>query len=251
MAKYRPIKTCFWDDEYIIELKTDEKLFFLFLLTNANTTLCGIYKLSIGYAYRMTAIRSDRLSEILLKFQNDGKIAYFSDWILVKNYAKHQTASPKIKQGIERELSEIPLKIKENLYRIDTVSIATDKPVLKLKPILNISTNVDSATHKSYGNEEINKLLAFIKAELSLSGFTESSKMTRVWGANLLKLAKEIGKEEFVRRFKDLASQDFYRQNMGSLQFVYKRIKGYVSSSSESSNIIQPLTQSQYAALPR
>ncbi len=133
MANYRPVKTSFWDDEYVLELKPDEKLMYLFLITNSNTKLCGIYKLSIGYAYRMTSISKSRVVEIIQKFIRDHKINYVQDWVYVKNCAKHQSASPTIKIGIERELKEIPLEIKETLYGMDTISVGIDKPILKLE----------------------------------------------------------------------------------------------------------------------
>ena len=89
MAKYRSIKTSFWDDEYILSLKADEKLLFLFLITNTYTTLCGIYKLSIGYAYRITGITEKRIKEILGKFNNDGKVVYHDSYVHIVNTVKH------------------------------------------------------------------------------------------------------------------------------------------------------------------
>ncbi len=46
MAKYRVVNTRFWDDAYVAELSPNEKLIFLYLLTNALTTIGGIYELS-------------------------------------------------------------------------------------------------------------------------------------------------------------------------------------------------------------
>ena len=145
MAKYRPIKTSFWEDDWIASLTTNEKLLFLYLLTNPHTNLCGIYRVSIRYLSFETGIEKDQIIKCLERFSKDEKVEYLDGWIILKNHQKHQTASPKIKQGIEREMSEIPQEIANYRYPIDTLSIATDKPVLKLEPKLepNISTNVD------------------------------------------------------------------------------------------------------------
>ncbi|MBX4258447.1 hypothetical protein [Clostridium estertheticum] len=48
MAKYRQIYTEFWSDTFVLELDSQEKLFYLYLLTNTKSTQCGIYELSLG-----------------------------------------------------------------------------------------------------------------------------------------------------------------------------------------------------------
>ncbi len=47
MAKYRMVHTEFWDDPKVVEeLTPEDKFFFLYLLTNANTTQIGIYQIT-------------------------------------------------------------------------------------------------------------------------------------------------------------------------------------------------------------
>ena len=140
MAKYRPIKTSIWDDEYILSLKTDEKLFFVYLITNNYTSLCGIYTLSIRYAEMATGIPKKRILEILEKFKIDNKAIYHNGWVRVVNTQKHQNPSPHIMTGIKREEANIPLEIKDTLYRIHTLPYSMDKPIPKPIPKLNIYT---------------------------------------------------------------------------------------------------------------
>lgn len=138
MAKYRPIKTSFWQDDWIASLEAEEKLLFLYLLTNPHTNLCGIYMISIRYLAFETGLNEAKVLECLNRFSADDKVHYKDGWIKIVNHEKHQSNSPKIKQGIKRELSEIPQHIAEMAYPIHTVSMPIDKPVLKplLKPIL-------------------------------------------------------------------------------------------------------------------
>lgn len=49
MAKYRQLYTEFWKDGFVVELEPEEKYFYLYLLTNANTSQCGIYELPKNY----------------------------------------------------------------------------------------------------------------------------------------------------------------------------------------------------------
>jgi hypothetical protein len=124
MAKYRPIKTNTWDDDYIFKLDSDEKLVWIFLLTNERTSLCGIYKISISYIYRMTKVSEERIKAILEKFEKDDRIKYIDNtWISIKNVVKHHSTSPKITDGIVRELSEIPQDVAKRGYHIDRVGI--------------------------------------------------------------------------------------------------------------------------------
>jgi hypothetical protein len=129
MAKYRPIKTCFWSDEFISTLTANAKLLYLYLLTNERTTLCGIYRLPIQYLYFETGLDKPQIEKAVKELES--KIVYKDGWAVVKNYQKHQSASPKIKAGIKREMSEIPQAIANLLYGIDTLSIGIDKPILK------------------------------------------------------------------------------------------------------------------------
>ena len=58
MGMFRKVHTAFWKDEKVSEnLSPQEKLFFIYLLTNPSTTQCGIYKITkrqiafdIGYS---------------------------------------------------------------------------------------------------------------------------------------------------------------------------------------------------------
>lgn len=126
------INTRFWDDNYIVELKPEEKLLFLYLITNALTDICGIYEVSEKRIAYDTGIDSLSIQKILSKFQRDDKIKYVNGWICIKNFQKHQrTKSSKIKAGIKRSLSQIPEEVKKG---IDRLSIALDKPEPKPEP---------------------------------------------------------------------------------------------------------------------
>ncbi|MFD2445463.1 hypothetical protein ACFSO7_15970 [Bacillus sp. CGMCC 1.16607] len=47
MAKYRMVRTDFWNNPMVLEEMTPEdKYFYLYLLTNSNTTQTGIYQIT-------------------------------------------------------------------------------------------------------------------------------------------------------------------------------------------------------------
>jgi len=132
MAKFRMVNTRFWDDNYIVELNSEEKLLFLYLITNSLTDICGIYEVSTKRIAYDTGIDSLSIQKILDKFQKDNKIKYVNGWICIKNFQRHQrTKSRKIKAGIRRSLSQIPEEVKNG---IDSLSIGFDKPEPEPKP---------------------------------------------------------------------------------------------------------------------
>ncbi len=89
MALYRTIKPDLWDDGWVDGLQTDEKLYFLFLLTNRNTELAGVYHHPLR-AHAALGISQDRLAEIQAKFEDANKVYFEGEWVYVVNYLKHQ-----------------------------------------------------------------------------------------------------------------------------------------------------------------
>ena len=77
MAKFRTVNTRFWSDGYIEGLDPSEKLLYLYLLTNPNTDICGIYELSLRDMAFHTGFDKDMLMKILGRFQYDEKVYYF------------------------------------------------------------------------------------------------------------------------------------------------------------------------------
>jgi hypothetical protein len=230
MAKYRPIKTCFWSDEWIASLSPNEKLLYLYLITNERTSLCGIYRLPIQYISFETSLNQQEIEECFKSFYP--KVLHKDGWIIIKNFKKHQSASPKIKSGIEREESEIPQEIKEIVYGIDTIPNHIDKPVLKpvLKLKKEISKDIDEldSSSKSFGNEKVNKMLEALRLKIEIEDFKESQSQQRIWAFNLYRLMEKIAPAEFGRRLELILSDDFKHKNCNSLQFVYKEIKGFI-----------------------
>lgn len=118
MAKQRVVNTKFWDDDYVMELSPNEKLLFLYLITNTLTDLCGAYQITLKRISFDTGLKIAKIQEILTRLEVDRKVAYREGWILIKNFGKHQSgASPNIAKGVERSLSACPDWIKQTLSK--------------------------------------------------------------------------------------------------------------------------------------
>ncbi len=116
MAKERIVNTKFWTDDYVAGLTSNEKLLFLYFITNTHTDISGIYELPFKYISFETAVNEVEVTEIISKFEADGKLIYRNGWMRVINFANYQRNNPKVKKGIELGLSRVPKYIMDSLY---------------------------------------------------------------------------------------------------------------------------------------
>lgn len=112
MSKQRMIRDSFWTDVYIEKLSPDEKLIFLYLLTNPLCNVAGIYEIRTKRIGFETGYDIEVIENILSRFERDGKILRQADWIVIINHLKNQSVNPSIIQGCQRIFNELPEEIK-------------------------------------------------------------------------------------------------------------------------------------------
>lgn len=93
MAKYRQVHVSFWQDSFVLDLPTEEKFFYLYLMTNSKTTQCGIYELPIKVVEMETGLPGDRITELISKFVGYGRILYNEETqeVMLLNWLKHNS----------------------------------------------------------------------------------------------------------------------------------------------------------------
>lgn len=132
MAIYRNIHLTFWSDAKVTdEFTPEDKYFYLYLLTNPHTNLCGCYEISIKQISREMGYTEDSVCGLIKRFSEVHKIAKYDSRnkeILLLNWNKYNwTTSAKFVTALEKEIQTIKTKeFKEyltgKLYGIDTVS---------------------------------------------------------------------------------------------------------------------------------
>lgn len=116
MSKHRTVNTHFWDDSYIETLQPVEMLLFLFLITNPQTNIAGVYEITVRRMHERTRIPKARILQILEKFEADDKFIYKDNVMLAVNAIAHQkTDVPTIKTGIITIVSKAPDWVKNRL----------------------------------------------------------------------------------------------------------------------------------------
>ena len=125
--KSRYVCTGFWTDSYIESLDPIEKLLFLYLLTNPQTNIAGIYEISIRKMAFETGIDKDMIQKVLERFQEAGKIFHIEGFVILPNFGKYQNAgSSQVQAGVKRILkNEVPDKVHRGM---DTLSIPYPYP---------------------------------------------------------------------------------------------------------------------------
>jgi hypothetical protein len=113
MAKSRMINTHFWKDPYVRKLKAGDKLLFLYLLTNPSTNIAGAYEIALDEVASDTGMQEKHILETLERFTEADKIIYKNNWILLKNFIKHQSKSDTVEKGIVEVLNCCPDWIKD------------------------------------------------------------------------------------------------------------------------------------------
>lgn len=133
MALSRNIQLSFWTDAKVIDDFTPEdRYFFLYIMTNPHTNLCGCYEISkkqmsdeTGYTKEVIEKLINRMANIhqVVKYSNDTKE------MIILNWSKYNwTESSKLRIALEREIemvkdAEFKRYLSELLNGNDTVSI--------------------------------------------------------------------------------------------------------------------------------
>lgn len=125
MAIYRNVQLSFWTDNKVEDDFTPEdKYFYLYLLTNPQTNICGCYEVSYSQLTNQTGYNKDTVNRLLDRFENVHKIIRFNKStkeILVLNWYKYNwSKSGDTLKGILKVAEHI--KSKEfKKYVFDTV----------------------------------------------------------------------------------------------------------------------------------
>lgn len=150
MANYRQLYTSFWQDAFILAMPYIERYFYIYLMTNSKTNLCGIYELPRTVAVLETGLPMTKVNELMDKFEKQYHrivCSTITDEIVITNWMKHNdNPSPKFQSAVQtafnsvkdRSLIRYVYGIEKKGYGMDTVS-----PVRATNPT-PITTSVSS-----------------------------------------------------------------------------------------------------------
>lgn len=105
MAIYRNLQLSFWTDNKIEdEFTPEDKFFYLYLLTNPQTNLCGCYEVSYSQMTRQTGYNKDTIIRLLGRFDSLHNVIKFDSKtkeILILHWYKYNwSKSEKVLSGV-------------------------------------------------------------------------------------------------------------------------------------------------------
>lgn len=118
MSKQRYIKDSFWTDPYIEKLSPDYKLVFLYLITNPQNNIAGVYEIRAKRIAYDTGYDIEVIETILKRFESDGKVIVKNDWIVINNHIKHQSLGNDTAKGMNRIIEDSPESIKSLFAKV-------------------------------------------------------------------------------------------------------------------------------------
>lgn len=128
MAKLRSVNTEFWTDEYIGDRSRDEKLLFLYFLTNPLTRISGAYKISKRVIMIDTGLTLSELDAILARFEADEKVFYRDGWVLLPNFLRNQSFNDNMRKNAINEVLDAPKWIQVKIRQVikNSVKLSAD-----------------------------------------------------------------------------------------------------------------------------
>ena len=124
MARYRQLHTAFWTDAFVEDMTPEQKLFYIYLLTNARTTQCGIYEITKRTISNETGYTLERVCELIEYFESIAKIFYNekNKEMFVANWLKYNWIDSKpVRQCMAKEIEKI--KTQDFYNEFDTLLI--------------------------------------------------------------------------------------------------------------------------------
>lgn len=112
MATYRNVHISFWTDPKVDDDFTPEdKYFYLYLLTNPHTNLCGCYEISTKQITRETGYNEDTVSRLLNRMESVHEVIKYdpkTKEVLIKHWGRYNWAnSPKTMAGAQKAAEDI------------------------------------------------------------------------------------------------------------------------------------------------
>ena len=145
----RSVNTRIWADEWFESLTREEKLTWLYLLTNQYTNMLGIYEVSMSRVSFETGITRETLSKAFERFQRDGKAFYLCGrYIFLVNWLKNQTMNPNMEKNARNSLKTLPNDVVSALQALHLESFESLSKGLVMLPEIERESEIENEGEK-------------------------------------------------------------------------------------------------------
>lgn len=162
MAIYRNVSMSFWNDSKVEEEFTPEdKYFYLYLLTNPQTNICGCYRISYATMVKDTGYSKDTIIRLIKRFDTIHKVIKFDEVnkeMLLLNWHKYNwTTSDKVLSGVKKIADKIKCdQFRDYIYRL-IECYRNDQPPCSYEKKISDDAAVDDEENENNELVAINK----------------------------------------------------------------------------------------------
>ena len=118
MSVYRNISVSFWTDPKVDdEFTPEDKYFYLYLLTNPHTNICGCYEISMKQMIRELGYSEDTILNLLKRMEEVHKVIRYGKTnkeVLLLNWGKFNWSNASVKKCAAHEMAAIKTKMFRN-----------------------------------------------------------------------------------------------------------------------------------------
>lgn len=135
MAIYRNVQLSFWTDNKVEdEFTPEDKYFYLYLLTNPQTNICGCYEVSYSQMAHQTGYNKDTINRLLERFEKVHNIIRYSKdtkEVLILHWHKYNwSKSEKVLTGVKNVAKHIKnSEFKDYVFSI-VDSVKNESPII-------------------------------------------------------------------------------------------------------------------------
>lgn len=155
MAIFRNVHVTFWTDSKIVDdFSPEDKYFYIYLLSNPHTNLCGCYEISMKQMSDELGYNKETIEKLIDRFHKTHKVLDYSKEtkeMLLYNWSKYNwTKSPKFQTALLKEIPKVKCPIfadyLNSVLNGDTVSIPYEYGIDTTDTVTDTDTDTDSIT---------------------------------------------------------------------------------------------------------
>ena len=152
MELRRSINTRIWDDSWFSELPTEEKILWIYLITNQRTNMLGVYEISERKIAFDTNIPLERIRNAFKGFETLKKAKYNNGYVILFNWVKNQAYNPNMIKSALQVLEELPANIKISVETAFKMQLKQ-----KYESLSKASEPFESLSNRAISNNEKEK----------------------------------------------------------------------------------------------
>lgn len=215
MALYRNIHLSFWQDTKVTDDFTPEdRYFYLYLLTNPHTNLCGCYEISTKQMANEMGYDAKKVSKLVERFSSIHNLIRYSQTereILIFHWSKYNwTSSEKFRKPLLQEIQNVKTdRFREYLLKLfDGENVKYGIDTVSAKEEYGINTNCMDTTDTVTDTDSITGTVSDSEAD------TDRSRLPEI--------------KEIIQYLNDRCGTRYRYQTKGTQEHINARLKeGY------------------------